>query len=55
MRCLGREIHPDFRSNYCGIKRIKKTFPCDECDLNADTPEGKELLQKWEGKVETTK
>ena len=33
MKCKGREIHPLFRENYCGQKRVKKSFPCSDCDL----------------------
>ena len=36
-RCLGREIDPTFRENYCGKKRFtpKDGFPCEICDLNS--------------------
>jgi hypothetical protein len=51
-RCLGREIDSAFREAFCGRKRLRKGFPCDECDLNSDTPEGKELLKKWGEKTE---
>jgi hypothetical protein len=59
MRCLGREIHPDFRENYCGKKRIGKGFPCDDCDLNSDNKEKydqlvqerKAILQKVKNRI----
>jgi hypothetical protein len=36
MRCVGRDIHPKFRENYCSQKRVHKGFPCDGCDLKED-------------------
>ena len=46
MRCLGRQIDPAFRENYCGQKRVKKSFPCGDCDLNSESTEGKAYIKK---------
>jgi len=46
-KCLGREVHPEFRENYCGQKRFHpKSFPCDICDLNSDNEKKKETEEK---------
>ena len=49
-KCLGREIHPQFRENFCDQKRFHpKSFPCDICDLNSDN---KIVVQKKREKLE---
>jgi hypothetical protein len=31
--CKGRSIHPEFRENFCGQKRVARGFPCCVCNL----------------------
>jgi len=33
MRCKAKDIHPLFRENYCGKKRVIKGFPCCLCEF----------------------
>jgi len=40
MRCKGRDIHPTFRENYCGMTRVIKGFPCCVCEF-----QDKEILE----------
>jgi len=36
-RCQGKDIHPDFRENYCGRQRANfNVFPCNICDLKKE-------------------
>jgi hypothetical protein len=47
MKCKGRAIHPSFRENFCGRKRVVKDFPCVSCDLLELTPkERKQWLEE---------
>jgi len=45
MKCKGRLIHPEFRENFCGQKRVKKSFPCLACDLLELTENEKKALE----------
>jgi len=45
MKCKGRLIHPRFRENFCGQKRVKKSFPCTVCDLLELTENEKKALE----------
>ena len=46
MRCKGIDIDPEFRENFCGMKRITPTkFPCSDCDLLDKRSHSKEIAK----------